>query len=109
MFGVKEHQLLKDRKKSVRRRPSQSENCSSTVPITISNQSRPLGHDGRAVKLVLIDTQNIQKLGSPRGSSLKCNNINLGISRSCRRGESSTVKAGRQRRKPGNVTIYLSI
>lgn len=98
-----EHQLLKDRKKSVRRRPSQSENCSSTVPITISNQSRPLGHDGRAVKLVLIDTQNIQKLGSPRGSSLKCNNINLGISRSCRRGESSTVKAGRQRRKPASA------
>uniref|UniRef100_A0A5B7ACY7 Putative TSL-kinase interacting protein 1 isoform X2 n=1 Tax=Davidia involucrata TaxID=16924 RepID=A0A5B7ACY7_DAVIN len=98
-----EHQLLKDRKKNVRKRPSQGENCSPSAPTTVSNQGRPSGHDTRAVKVVLVDSQSIQKLGTGKGSSLR-RNVNIGINRSNCKGDSSTVKTVRQRRKPGTVS-----
>ncbi|KAK9291498.1 hypothetical protein L1049_019446 [Liquidambar formosana] len=99
-----EHQLLKDRKKNIRRRPSHVENCSPTALTTVSNHNRASGHDNRAVKLVLVDSQNIQKLGSGKGSSLK-RSINIGVNRSNSKGDSSAVKTARQRRKPaGSVS-----
>ncbi|ONI03008.1 hypothetical protein PRUPE_6G232900 [Prunus persica] len=96
-----EHQLLKDRKKSVRKRPSQGENCPPNAPSTVSNQNRPSGHDNRTVKLVLVDSHNIQKLG-PGKASLK-RNVNIGVNRS-NKGDSSTMKPARQRRKPGAIS-----
>lgn len=99
VFCIKEHQLLKDRKKSVRKRPSQGENCPPNAPSTVSNQNRPSGHDNRTVKLVLVDSHNIQKLG-PGKASLK-RNVNIGVNRS-NKGDSSTMKPARQRRKPGD-------
>lgn len=96
-----EHQLLKDRKKSVRKRPSQGENCPPNAPSTVSNQNRPSGHDNRTVKLVLVDSHNIQKLG-PGKASMK-RNVNIGVNRS-NKGDSSTMKPARQRRKPGAVS-----
>ncbi|XP_008243985.1 PREDICTED: TSL-kinase interacting protein 1 isoform X3 [Prunus mume] len=96
-----EHQLLKDRKKSVRKRPSQGENCPPNAPSTLSNQNRPSGHDNRTVKLVLVDSHNIQKLG-PGKASLK-RNVNIGVNRS-NKGDSSTMKPARQRRKPGALS-----
>ncbi|XP_022742372.1 TSL-kinase interacting protein 1-like isoform X2 [Durio zibethinus] len=40
-----EHQLVKDRKKNVRKRPSQGENSSPTSPNSVANQSRASGND----------------------------------------------------------------
>ncbi|GKV48424.1 hypothetical protein SLEP1_g55240 [Rubroshorea leprosula] len=94
-----EHQLLKDRKKNIRKRPSQNENCSPASPNTISNQGRLSGHDARSVKLVFVDSQNIQKLGPGKGSFKR--NANIGVSRSNIKGESTTMKPARQRRKSG--------
>ncbi|KAF3441833.1 hypothetical protein FNV43_RR15748 [Rhamnella rubrinervis] len=92
-----EHQLLKDRKKSVRKRPSQGENCPPAAS-TFSNQSRASGHDNRTFKLVLVDSQNIQKVGSGKASLKR--NINIGINRN-NKGDSTTMKPARQRRKSG--------
>ncbi|XP_034693729.1 TSL-kinase interacting protein 1 isoform X1 [Vitis riparia] len=94
-----EHQLLKDRKKNIRKRPSQGGNCSSTAPNTVSSQSRASGNETRAVKLVLVESQNVQKLGPGKGSSLK-RNVNVGVNRSNSKGDSSAMKTARQRQKP---------
>ncbi|KAF8397995.1 hypothetical protein HHK36_016921 [Tetracentron sinense] len=97
-----EHQLLKDRKKTIRRRPSQGGNCPSASPTTVS-QHKTSGHDACSVKLVIVDRQNIQKVGSGKGSSLK-RNVNMGVNRSNNKSNPSAVKTGRQQRKPGTVS-----
>ncbi|XP_011651960.1 TSL-kinase interacting protein 1 isoform X2 [Cucumis sativus] len=97
-----EHQLLKDRKKNVRKRPLQGENCPPPIPNAVSNQSRALGHDGRAVKLVLVDTQNIPKLGPRKTASRR--NVNVGINRGNNGGYPTVLKPSRQRRKSGGVS-----
>lgn len=97
-----EHQLLKDRRKNVRKRPSQGENCLSPAPSTVSNQNRAAGQDARTVKLVLVDSQNIQKLGS--GKTTLKRNSNVGVNRSNNKGESTAMKPPRQRRKPGVIS-----
>ncbi|PKI65131.1 hypothetical protein CRG98_014445 [Punica granatum] len=91
-----EHQLLKERKKSVRKR-SQGEN-SSPSPCTLSSQSRPSAHDSQSVKMVLVDSQNIQKLGPGKPSFKR--NVSLGTTRSNSKGESTSLKQPRRRRKP---------
>ncbi|POO01720.1 Homeodomain-like [Trema orientale] len=97
-----EHQLLKDRKKSVRKRPTHGE-YSPPAPSTVTNQSRASGHDNRTVKLVLVDSQNIQKVGS--GKAPLKRNVNLSINRGNNKGDSTTMKPARQqRRKPGVVS-----
>ncbi|KAL7248066.1 hypothetical protein ACSBR2_002884 [Camellia fascicularis] len=98
-----EHQLLKDRKKSKRKRPFQGENCSPTIPTTVSNQSRSSGNDTHAVKLVMFDSQNIQKLGPGKGSSVR-RNVNVGINRSNCKADSFPAKTVRQRRKAGTAS-----
>ncbi|XP_015574876.1 TSL-kinase interacting protein 1 isoform X2 [Ricinus communis] len=96
-----ENQLLKDRKKNVRRRPSQLENGSPSVPSNVNNQNRAPGNETRTVKLVLMDTQNLQRLGSGKGSLKR--NMNISIIRS-NRGDSAAMKPARQRRKQGVVS-----
>ncbi|XP_024028707.1 TSL-kinase interacting protein 1 isoform X2 [Morus notabilis] len=96
-----EHQLLKDRKKSVRKRPPQGE-YSSPVSSSVSNQSRVPGQDNRTVKLVLVDSQNIQKVGSGKASSKR--NVNVSTNRGNSKGDSTTMKPARQRRKPAVVS-----
>lgn len=98
-----EHQLLKDRKKNLRKRPLQGRNSQSPPPNTVSNQTRALGNDARAVKVVLVDTQNIIKLG-PSKPPLK-RNVNMGVNRSNAKGDSNTMKPTRQRKKSGTTTI----
>ncbi|KAK6126173.1 hypothetical protein DH2020_040092 [Rehmannia glutinosa] len=56
-----ENQLLKDRKKNIKKRLSSGENNSPIPNIPSSNQVRAPGHDNRAVKMVLVDSQNVQK------------------------------------------------
>ncbi|GLT25704.1 hypothetical protein SLA2020_008160 [Shorea laevis] len=94
-----ENQLLKDRKKNIRKRLSHGENCSPASPNAISNQGRSSGHDSHPVKLVLVDAQNIPKLGPGKGSFKR--NANVGVNRNNIKGESITMKPTRQRRKPG--------
>ncbi|KAJ6407463.1 hypothetical protein OIU84_010871 [Salix udensis] len=93
-----ENQLLKDRRKNVRKRSSQGENGSPTTPSIISNQNRASGHDSRTVKLVLVDSQNIQKLVVGKGSLKR--NVNLGVIRNSDKGDLTAMKPSRQRRKP---------
>ncbi|TYJ50761.1 hypothetical protein E1A91_A01G231600v1 [Gossypium mustelinum] len=93
-----EHQLLKDRKKNVRKRPSHGENISPTSPNTTTNQSRASGHDAHTVKLVLVESQNIQKLGPGKGSFKR--NSNVGVNRSNNKGESNTMKVASNTMKP---------
>uniref|UniRef100_A0A2C9V8E6 Uncharacterized protein n=1 Tax=Manihot esculenta TaxID=3983 RepID=A0A2C9V8E6_MANES len=93
-----ENQLLKDRKKNVRKRPPQLENGPPTVPNTVTSQNRASGHETRTVKLVLVDSQNLQRLGAGKGSLKR--NVNIGVIRS-NRGDSTAMKPARQRRKQG--------
>lgn len=94
-----EQQLKKDQKKNVRKRPSQDENSLPTSPNGNSNQGRSSGNVARPVKVVLIDSRNVPKLGPGRSSFKR--NANIGVNRSNNKGDSSTMKPPRQRRKPG--------
>lgn len=98
-----EHQLLKDRKKSTRRRAPQNENNSTLSPANLSIQSKASGHDTRSVKLGVIESQNIQKVASGKGSLPK-RGANNGTKRSNSKGDLSTVKTTRQRRKTGGTS-----
>nr|XP_009802690.1 PREDICTED: TSL-kinase interacting protein 1 isoform X2 [Nicotiana sylvestris] len=97
-----ESQLLKDRKKNVRRRPSQGES-SSTAAASLSSHSRVSTNDSRTVKVVLLDNQDVQKFGSGKGSSLK-RHVTMGVNRSNTKVDSSPVKNARHRRKIGSVS-----
>ncbi|KAF6161735.1 hypothetical protein GIB67_009104 [Kingdonia uniflora] len=93
-----EHQLLKDRKKTIRRRTSpQCESCSSASSAPASLHSNAVGYDTRSVKVIIVDSQNIQKVGSGKRSLVK----RSGNNRNSNKGDLSTVKAVRQRRKTG--------
>lgn len=104
-LALKEHQLLKDRRKNIRKRHAQVENCPTTASATVFGQGKALGNDSRADKVVLVDSQNIQKSGSGKGSSLK-RNANIGINRSNCKGDSVPLKTARPRRKPGSKQEY---
>ncbi|KAK4799083.1 hypothetical protein SAY86_024448 [Trapa natans] len=95
-----EHQLLKDRKKSVRKR-SQGENSSSSQ-CSLSSMSRPPSHDNHTVKMVLVDSQNVQKLGP--GKPIFKRTVSLGMPRGNNKGESAPIKQPRQRRKPSFIS-----
>ncbi|KAJ8433479.1 hypothetical protein Cgig2_004417 [Carnegiea gigantea] len=74
-----EHQLLKDRKKNGRKRSSQGETFSSSAAFP--NQNKSSGNDTRAVKIVVVDSHNIQKTGQGKGY-LARRNSNISVSRS---------------------------
>ncbi|XP_060201493.1 TSL-kinase interacting protein 1 isoform X1 [Lycium barbarum] len=96
-----ESQLLKDRKKNVRRRPSQGES-SSTAAASLSSHGRVSTTDNRTVKVVLLDNQDVQKFGSGKGSSLK-RHVTMGVNRSNAKADSS-VKNARHRRRIGSAS-----
>lgn len=96
-----ESQLLKDRKKNVRRRPSQGES-SSTAAASPSSHGRVSANDSRTVKVVLLDNQDIQKFGSGKGSSVK-RHVTVGVNRSNAKVDSS-VKNARHRRRTGSAS-----
>ncbi|XP_021774529.1 TSL-kinase interacting protein 1-like isoform X4 [Chenopodium quinoa] len=97
-----ENQLMKDRKKNVKKQALQGENHSSPLP-TATNQNKLSANDARAVKIVLVDSQNGQKVSPGKGSSTRrCSSI--GVIRSSNKGEPSHKKPSRQRRKSGAVT-----
>ncbi|XP_073151311.1 TSL-kinase interacting protein 1 [Henckelia pumila] len=94
-----ENQLLKDRKRNIRKRLPGGENHSSTAYVPASNEVRTSGHDSRAVKLVLVDSQNIQKVGSGKGSMLK-RHVNAEMMNRAKV-DPTSVKAAKHRRKTG--------
>lgn len=87
-----EHQLLKDRKKSIKKRPFHGENCSITQ-----------SHHMNRVNVVLVDGQTTQNLGSGKGSSLR-RNASTCIDRNNCKGDLSSAKQARQRRRSGNAS-----
>ncbi|KAJ9540374.1 hypothetical protein OSB04_026880 [Centaurea solstitialis] len=97
-----EHQLLKDRKKNIRKRPFQGDNCSITPSHAVSNQGRACAHDAR-INLVLVDSQSPQNLGSGKGSSLRRNASTCLDKNNCK-GDISPVKPARQRRRAGTAS-----
>ncbi|CAH9050151.1 unnamed protein product [Cuscuta europaea] len=97
-----ENQLLKDRKKNVRRCFSQGESTSS-APISLPHQGRTSGHDSQSVKLVLLENQDIQKFGSGKGSLLK-RHVNISSNSTSHKASSPPLKPARHRRKIGAVS-----
>ncbi|KAL3513109.1 hypothetical protein ACH5RR_025826 [Cinchona calisaya] len=95
-----ENQLLKDRKKNVRKRASHGENSSITASTSLPNQSKVSGHESRVVKEVLIDCQNIQKFGTGKGSCLQ-RHPNIGLNRGNFKAGSSSLKTARHQRRTG--------
>ncbi|XP_073066666.1 TSL-kinase interacting protein 1-like isoform X2 [Primulina eburnea] len=94
-----ENQLLKDRKRNIRKRLPGGENHSSTAYVPASNEVRTSGHDSRAVKFVLVDSQNIQKVGTGKGSLLK-RHVNAEMMNRAKV-DPTAVKATKHRRKTG--------
>ncbi|KAG7638769.1 SANT/Myb domain [Arabidopsis thaliana x Arabidopsis arenosa] len=94
-----EHQLLKDRRKSIRKRTCQGENLSSASLGNISSHSRERGLDNRPFKLILSDGQNVKKLGPGRASTKhgESLSVNLGDEKE----DTAFGRGGRQRRKQG--------
>lgn len=96
-----EHQLLKDRKKSKRKRPSNGENCSSAPSTVVPLIGKAQASDARSVKLLFVDGPSTQKAGPGRATSLK---RNVNTSNGCSKLDSSTMKTSRQRRRTGVVS-----
>ncbi|GFP90782.1 tsl-kinase interacting protein 1 [Phtheirospermum japonicum] len=98
-----ENQLLKDRKKNIKKRVSSGENNSPIPSIPASNQVRPPGHDNRAVKMVLVDSQNIPKVGTGKGALFK-RHVNMETGRNNCKVDPASVKTAKHRRKTGLAT-----
>ncbi|KAK1276306.1 TSL-kinase interacting protein 1 [Acorus gramineus] len=92
-----EHQLLKDRSKTKRKRPVQGESCSLTPSMTQSPGKVP-GSDPNSLKIFLVDSQKSPRLGSRKGTSLK-RNVNANIN--CNKIDVPIIRTARQRRKTG--------
>ncbi|XP_058102166.1 TSL-kinase interacting protein 1-like isoform X2 [Magnolia sinica] len=97
-----ENQLLKDRKKTQKKRPSLGENCSSTPSTAVPLLNKAEGNDAHAVKLLIVDGQNIQKVGCGKAASLK---RSAGMNISCNKSDLSSMKTSRQRRR----TVFLAM
>ncbi|KAL9235895.1 hypothetical protein vseg_010626 [Gypsophila vaccaria] len=96
-----EHQLIKDRKKNVKKQSSPGETCSSPTSAFVY-QNKLSGNDLRVVKIVAADSQNVEKATYGKGSSMR-RSSNLGITKISNKGESSPTKSTRQRRKTAAI------
>ncbi|KAF2568334.1 hypothetical protein F2Q68_00024669 [Brassica cretica] len=89
-----EHQLLKDRRKSSRKRACHGESFSSASLGNISSHSRERGLDNSPFKLILCDSQNVR----PGRASTK-HGESLGVRLGDEKEDTALGRAGRQRRK----------
>lgn len=101
-FIVKEHQLLKDRRKSSRKRACHGESFSSASLGNISSHSRERGLDSSPFKLILCDSQNVR----PGRASTK-HGESLGVRLGDEKEDTALGRAGRQRRKQGTFSTSL--
>lgn len=98
---------MRDRKKNTKKRLPTGEN--NTPVQNITNQVRAPVHDNRAVKMVVLDSQNIEKVGTGKGSLFK-RHANVGMSRGNCKVDQATVKTVKHRRKTGNsITLLLCV
>lgn len=98
---LKGNQLLKDRRKNKRKRRVSGEIFPASASASAHSQGKVSCNDNRLVKVVVRDSQNIQKSGSGKASSLK-RNANIGVNRGNCKGDLFSLKTARLRRKPGN-------
>ncbi|KAL6585400.1 TSL-kinase interacting protein 1 [Orobanche minor] len=98
-----ENQLLKDRKKNIKKHLSSEENNPPIPSISASNQVRPPGLDNRTVKMLLVDSQNIQKVKTGKGALFK-RHMNMETSRTNCKVDPPSVKTAKHRRKTGLAT-----
>lgn len=91
-----EHQLLKDRRKSSRKRACHGESFSSASLGNISSHSRERGLDNSPFKLILCDSQNVR----PGRASTK-HGESLGVRLGDEKEDTALGRVGRQRRKQG--------
>ncbi|KAL0426421.1 UNVERIFIED_CONTAM: TSL-kinase interacting protein 1 [Sesamum latifolium] len=68
--------------------------------IFVETLVRASGHDNRAVKMVLVDNQNIQKVGTGKGALFK-RHLNIGMSRTNCKVDPASIKTAKHRRKTG--------
>lgn len=99
---MKGNQLLKDRKKNIRKRIFTGEDNSSTTHAPVQTQGKTSGHENRALKIVLVDGQNIQKVGTGKGTLVR-RNVNLGMNRTNCKRDSTSAKTEKKRQKTGDV------
>ncbi|CAN8316766.1 unnamed protein product [Cochlearia groenlandica] len=92
-----EHQLLKDRRKNIRKRVCQEENSSSASLGNISSHSREREMDDRPFKIILCDSQNVKKLAPGRASTK--DGESLGVNLGDEKEDTAFERGGRQRRK----------
>ncbi|KAI4364254.1 hypothetical protein MLD38_020371 [Melastoma candidum] len=99
-----ENQLLKYRKKNDRKKAQGG--CCSPSPSTTSNHNRNSQNDTRPVRLVLVDSQNTQKVAPGKPSSK--NTSNGGKTRSNTKADIASLKPPRQRQKSavGSAAAY---
>nr|CAD1839141.1 unnamed protein product [Ananas comosus var. bracteatus] len=90
-----ENQLLKDRNKTRRKRPQEDIYLTPTSPILT---------DGHPVKLLAVDTQNINLMGSTKGAFFKRNaDANTNFKLKATKGDLSTTRTVKQKRRAGGV------
>lgn len=102
---MKEHQLLKDRKKT-KRKASQAEQISPASLVTVSLPSKTPGNEARGQKVLTLESHGAQKVGIGRGNSLK---RQLMASTGGCKDEIATVKTTRQRKKAGGSVFIMKI
>eukprot|EP01018_Ginkgo_biloba_P023770 Gb_34306 [translate_table: standard] len=96
------HQLLKDRKKTKRKQPSQNAAAPSTSGVTAVGANKVVVNDSESVKVLSNEAQSVQKPGPGRGATVKRN----GGSHTGRgKGEASSSKPPRQRRKAADAPV----
>lgn len=92
------NQLLKDRKKSRRKRNSSEENNLPTSQIPAQNQARSSCNDNRGASMVLIDSQNIQRIDTGKSSFVK-RQVNMGMARTNFKPDLASAKAKQSQKK----------
>lgn len=91
--ALQENQLLKDRNKTRRKRPQEDIYLTPTSPILT---------DGHPVKLLAVDTQNINLMGSTKGAFFKRNvDANTNFKLKATKGDLSTTRTVKQKRRAG--------
>ncbi|KAL6519376.1 TSL-kinase interacting protein 1 [Orobanche gracilis] len=98
-----ENQLLKDRKKNIKKHLTSGENNPPIPSMPASNQVRPPGHGNCTVKMLVVDSQNIPKVKTGKGALFK-RHMNMETSHTNCKVDPSSVKTAKHRRKTGLAT-----
>lgn len=103
-LSLKEHQLLKDRRKSSRKRACHGESFSSASLGNISSHSRERGLDNSPFKLILCDSQNVR----PGRASTK-HGESLGVRIGDEKEDTAVGRCGRRRKQGTLSTSFMHV